>query len=139
MYGVEEVEGRGRGCVATKRIKPGTLVLKEKPQLLLAPSLQFSLHSLEDFAASISLLTEAFVIMSEEDKSDFLDLANMFSVDHSQWSNCAVKFMNLLKQCPKTNKDIGFAAVEQIAQIYKTNAFPNGVCLNMSMFNHSCR
>ena len=34
-YQVKEIEGKGTGCVALKEIKPGIMILQEKPQLKL--------------------------------------------------------------------------------------------------------
>ena len=34
FYQVVEIDGKGLGCVATKDIKRGTLILKEKAQIL---------------------------------------------------------------------------------------------------------
>ena len=37
MFRVEEVEGKGKGCLANRRIEVGELILREKPALLLKP------------------------------------------------------------------------------------------------------
>ena len=34
-YQVKQIEGKGTGCVALKEIKPGIMILQEKPQLKL--------------------------------------------------------------------------------------------------------
>ena len=33
MYEIESIEGKGLGCIATKDIKRGSLILNEKPQI----------------------------------------------------------------------------------------------------------
>ena len=42
LYQVKEIEGKGFGCVATRDIQSGTLILSETPQLLFGkdPSLK---------------------------------------------------------------------------------------------------
>ena len=42
LYQVKEIEGKGFGCVATRDIKSGTLILSETPQLIFGkdPSLK---------------------------------------------------------------------------------------------------
>ena len=42
LYQVKEIEGKGVGCVATRDIKSGTLILSETPQLIFGkdPSLK---------------------------------------------------------------------------------------------------
>ena len=39
MFRVEDVQGRGKGCLASRRIEEGELILSEAPTLLLRPRL----------------------------------------------------------------------------------------------------
>ena len=138
-YSVEEVDGQGKGCVATRSIKPGTLVLTEKPQFTVDPVLEFSSESEESIKEAKSRLTNAFVALSEEDKAEYLGLYNMYSMDRTEWSEENVHYMETLMSCPTIADKIDSTTIAEIAQIYKTNAFPNGVCLAMSRMNHACR
>ena len=41
VYKIVEIEGKGLGCIATKDIQRGDLILREKPQLSNANHLHF--------------------------------------------------------------------------------------------------
>ena len=138
-YKEEKVVGKGLGCIATKSIKRGSLVLREAPQLV-HPEITndgSSFLKREDYEACI----KAFLEMSKEDKENYLKLHNKFKSDQSNWSSVtkqqSVALLKLTQEMPLPN--ISQMRAFEVVAIKITNGFHNGVCLKMSRFNHSCR
>ena len=79
MFRVEEVEGKGKGCLANRRIEVGELILREKPALLLKPRNDEEVDSVEEDEVEEEVETlEAFLGMTREQQVEFLELANMY-------------------------------------------------------------
>ena len=79
MFRVEELEGKGKGCLANRRIEIGELILREKPALLLKPRNDEEVDSVEDDEVEEEVETlEAFLGMTREQQVEFLELANMY-------------------------------------------------------------
>ena len=79
MFRVEEVEGKGKGCLANWRIEVGELIMREKPALLLKPRNDEEVDSVEDDDVEEEVETlEAFLGMTSEQQVEFLELANMY-------------------------------------------------------------
>jgi hypothetical protein len=125
LYNEEDVAGNGVGCIASKDIKKGNLILREIPVLL---------TDVRDGPATIASVEEiigAFVEMLGEDQEKYMLLYNAYYGENtndqwiSQWSN-------------ETTMDISKDQASKVWNIYCTNSFHNGVCLKMSRFNHSC-
>jgi len=125
--------GKGIGCIATKEILPGCLVLRETPALYLPPEE-------EETSSLLQRTITAFLGMTKGEQEIYLCLANMFDKDESEWSETARKDMENLKieleAQPLT--DLSPNDITMIWQIKLTNGFHNGVFLKMSRFNHSC-
>jgi len=133
MYVEEEVNGKGIGCIASEEILPGCLVLRETPCLYLSPE--------EEEGSSVLQRTlRAFSVMTSEDQESYLQLANMFDKDESEWSDTARKDMENIHSELETQPLTGLLPSDIITiwQIKLTNGFHNGVFLKMSRFNHSC-
>ena len=133
MYKEEEVVGKGIGCIATEEISPGCLVLRETPCLFLPPGG-------EDSSALLQRTVKAFLGMESEEQEKYLQLANMFDRDESEWSDTARKDMENIKSELEAQPltDLPPSDIIKIWQIKLTNGFHNGVFLKMSRFNHSC-
>jgi len=130
-YQVKEIEGKGTGCVALKEIKPGIMILQEKPQL----KLKCGNWSFRDLAI-------AFKQMSDDEDDEYLNLYNRFENFEALNERDQAK-INEWTQGLKENL-VSFneerrKAILKIIGIYATNCFENGVCIKMARFNHSCR
>lgn len=67
---MQNIEGKGKGCVATRRIKIGTLIIQEDPQM-----------SMESSGWTVKNYMHAFSMMTNEDQTEYMCLHNRFSSD----------------------------------------------------------
>ena len=128
-----EIEEKGLGCVAQKKIKRGTLILREKPCLLQNINTTGNLD--KDYFDDIFT---AYEKMDSDQKYKFLGLANAYEYIEktNKYHNDKRKvYLNYLREHPKPYPE-GVAL--KVIQITETNRFHNGVYLEMSRFNHSC-
>ena len=128
-----EIEEKGLGCVAQKKIKRGTLILREKPCLLQNINTTGNLD--KDYFDDIFT---AYEKMDNYQRDRFFELANFH--DHIEENNVyhiarREVYLTYLEENPKPYPE-GVAL--KVLQIVDTNGFHNGVCLEMSRFNHSC-
>ena len=98
MFRVEELEGKGKGCLANRRIEVGELILREKPVLLLKPRNDEEVDSVDGDEVEEEVETlEAFLGMTSEQQVEFLELANMYddnSGKREEWPGVT----NILKE-----------------------------------------
>ena len=141
MFRVEEVVGKGKGCLASRRIEEGELILREQPALLLQPRRDEEVDDEEGEEEEVETL-EAFQAMSRDQQTAFFQLANMFNTtrERSEWPSVMVEYKESIRE------DVGRAlehdgismdletAVE-VVEIKETNSFHNGVFLRMSRFD----
>lgn len=134
LYKEAKVSGKGVGCIATKAIKKGDLVLKEAPQLF------FPNVSVTTFEECL-VVVKTFMEMSKEDQERYLDLHNKYDDDETTWSvGMKQRFTAILQATNQmTFPNISQEKAFRVVAIMDTNEFQNGVCLKMSRFNHSCR
>ena len=118
-YEVKEVGLKGIGCVALKEIKPGTMILQEKPQLFLSTG-DLSIHN----------LVISFQQMSEFENEEYLKLHNRFTnfeglndEDKGKVNGWKQDLEENMKGCTEGQKE----AILDIIGIYLTNTFDNGV------------
>ena len=123
LFLVTEIDGKGLGCVAQKEINPGTLILREKPCLVLQPLLGLDNNDKQYFDE----IFHAYEKLDNDQRNKFFELANPYEEPTKELSN-------YLKENPKKSEDVA----QKILQIICINRFDNGVCLEMSRFNHSC-
>ena len=71
FYQVVKIEGKGFGCVATKDIKRGTLILREKAQISFKRS-EFGTP------AWVKSVVTSFKQMSKNNQDEFMKLHNFF-------------------------------------------------------------
>ena len=142
MFRVEDVKGKGKGCLASRRVEAGELILREEPALLLQPRDE---DEEEDGGEGDEVETlEAFQAMSSDQQTAFLQLANMFNTDNrerSEWASVMVEYKESIREDVKKALGRGIAmdletAVE-VVEIKETNSFHNGVCLRMSRFKQT--
>ena len=120
LFLVVNIEGKGLGCIAKKNIEEGTLILREKPCLLLQPGLKNSKYFDNAF--------ESYEKMDNDQKDKFFQLANCYD-------SPILSLTNYLKENQKPYSE---EIAQKVIQIIDTNGFHNGAFLEMSRFNHSC-
>lgn len=144
MFRVVPVTGRGMGCVATKDITRGTLILRETPVLPICPSVRdLEMKMVEEIYAGC----EVSKVDMEKEKAEYRSIMNAFS---KLTAEDKVKYLDLkyhennkadesIMEAYKENKHgISYNLFHKICSIFTTNTFNNGVFLEMSRFNHSC-
>ena len=89
FYKVEKIVGKGFGCIATKDIKRGTLILKEKGQVFDNGSKSVT----EDWIKNV---VNSFNGISKSDQEEFFKLHNRF-LDQDLTSDQA--FTKIQNQC----------------------------------------
>jgi len=134
MYSVQNVEGKGLGCIANSQIKRGTLIEKEEPALKLSTG-ELSTNNFKLYfgKAQAQAIIDNFNKMEKSCKEEYLNLSNKITLVDSDGFNPAEAICSKLDLV-----DINLETAVQVLQIYSTNAFDNGVFLKMSRFNHSC-
>ena len=70
LYEVIEIPGKGKGCLALKKIKAGTLILSEKTHVIAQNNTPAPIF--------ISRLMSSFDNLSEDDKEKYMNLYNRF-------------------------------------------------------------
>ena len=115
LYREEEVLGKGVGCVAIRRIKKGTLLLREKPV--------FDIKIIGDENNYL----RHFVDLTSEDQEKYLGLYNVYDIHSSEWSS---QMKSDLEEAMRESNNLNFPASgisqEQATRIYKiwrTNRF----------------
>ena len=118
-FEVVNIEGKDLGCVALKDLKRGTLILKERPQIVSVtePSGIWTKESCSEVLRN-------FNSMSKSNQVDYLKLSNQFKEMAVEKSK-----ITITENCE---------ILEQIIGIYETNKFKGGVGIQASRFNHSC-
>ena len=140
MFKVEDVPGKGKGCLANRRIEAGELILREEPALLLQPRQDQEVDDEEGKEEEVETL-EAFQAMSNDQQTSFLELANMFNREESEWPSVMLEYKESIREdvekALEHNAGLGIdleTAVE-VVEIKETNSFHNGVFLRMSRFD----
>ena len=137
MFRVEDVKGKGKGCLASRRMVAGELILREEPALLLQPREEEEAEGEEEEVETL----EAFQAMSRDQQTAFLQLANMYNTvrERSEWPSVMGEYKDSIREDVKKALGHGIAmdletAVE-VVEIKETNSFHNGVYLRMSRFD----
>ena len=120
FYKVVAIDGKGFGCVATKKIKPGTLIFSEKPAVTALGNCPETRY--------FKTMMSSFKKLTQNDQKEYLEL-------HS-YSDGELSDEILPKDLfPGMNVDVTKACsalVLKVFGIYKTNTFGNGVGIKMS-------
>ena len=85
LYKLVNIEGKGLGCVAIDEIKPGTLILKEKPQCTM---LCVKSNRYED-------IITAFYVMKKSDQDEYMKLYNKYKAQCSKIRKKSEKFCEI--------------------------------------------
>ena len=120
LYKVIEIPGKGKGCLALKKIKAGTLILSEKthvtaPNNTAAPSF-------------FRRLMSSFDNLSEDDKEKYMNLYNRFEEKPSNQELPKSLFNGMTPKEIETYS----AQVLKVFDIYNTNNFDDGVAIKIS-------
>eukprot|EP00090_Calanus_glacialis_P037900 TRINITY_DN6583_c0_g1_i1.p1 TRINITY_DN6583_c0_g1~~TRINITY_DN6583_c0_g1_i1.p1 ORF type:complete len:354 (-),score=64.48 TRINITY_DN6583_c0_g1_i1:239-1300(-) len=158
MYVVEATPRKGLGCIATTKIKLGSLISREKPILYVDPIQREKdrsiIHNMNiqmcltgeakgkiENVLDIIRVVESFSKLSAADQEEFLNLKDWEEPhENVEDSDAFEKHFNMLEKVLNVGLDkLPFDTVKKVARIYKTNTHHNGVCLKTSRFNHACR
>ena len=121
FYKVVAIDGKGFGCVATKKIKPGTLIFSEKPAVTALGNCPETIY--------FKTMMSSFKKLTQNDQKEYMELHNRFDGELSD---------KILQKdlFPGMNLDVTkaySALVLKVFGIYKTNAFAgDGVGIKMS-------
>jgi len=132
FYKVVEIEGKGMGCIATKKIKPGTIILTQKRDVYA--------KGLQDMNPTLFFksLMASFNDLTPTDQEEYMKLNNRFE---EKMLSVQIKMLpndlfNGMEDGAETQ-----AYTDQVLKvygIYQTNNFDDGVSIKISRFNHSC-
>ena len=132
LYKVVPIEGKGLGCVALKDIKMGTIILEEKPQMV---------------------INEEFVdeSLGHDSKAKTVDYTSLNSHQRAYADAVVEAFMKMSKDdqyrfCGLHNAYVGFSERGEkpdggllMSSIYSTNTLGAAFGIDSARFNHSCR
>ena len=135
LYKVDQIAGKGFGLIALRKIKPGTIIFKEKPQFVpkdYAP--------LEAQRLSKSLMN-AFSAMCQKDQEEFLELPNKY-LDPKFIHDEKPEWYFTWKDYAESQKHFDGKLLLKIICIHSTNSSENNytspVGIRVSRINHSC-
>ena len=141
MFKVEDVTGKGKGCLANRRIEAGELILREEPAFLLQPRWDQEVDDEEGKEEEVETL-EAFQAMRKDQKTSFLELANMFNTarEGSEWPSVMLEYKKSIREdvekaLEHSGLGIDLETAVEVVEIKETNSFHNGVFLRMSRFD----
>ena len=122
FYKVDEIDGKGFGCIALKNIEPGTVILTGKPDVFAEGGERFSAPS----KAVIESLMLSFNNLSPVDQQEYLRL-------HNQWDDKAMEkadellSRDVLRGMNPEEKEMAL----KIYGIYKTNTHEDGLSIKV--------
>ena len=129
LYKILPIEGKGLGCVASREIKMGTLILEEIPQFVVPGKIEKS----EQLSIElVSRLVETFKKMNRSDQEEFLNLHNRF-----EGNTKLNKFVNM-EMSKNQDSSQNLEQAIRIYGIWFTNSYSKGVSIKTSRLNHSC-
>lgn len=131
--------------MAGEDIARGTRILRERPVLGVNAGVRdLKMRRVEEIflelgeervemekeKVELRTVVNSFIQLSEKDKTKYLDLKCEENVESD---NAVIEAADNSEHC-----DLSFGLFAKICSIYTTNTFHNGICLEMSRFNHSC-
>lgn len=148
MFEIRKVNGRGEGCVALRQISRGEILFREKAIITRSVALQElecfiiqnqyhddpTLQEEKILESEIWKVFQLFENLSSSSKSQYLGLSHHPNI----YSEFVRKVANEHSWSHRVNKEFSPELVERVFNIYRTNAFNNGLFLNLAKFNHSC-
>ena len=148
MFEIRKVSGRGEGCVALRPISRGEILFREKAIIIRSVALQeleyFIIQNqyLDDptlqeekiLESEIWKVFQLFENLSSSSKSQYLELSHHPSNDGEFVRKVAIEY----SRSHNVNTEFSPELMENVFNIYRTNAFNNGLFLMLAKFNHSC-
>lgn len=143
LYQITEIGGKGRGVVASKFIKKGTLILKERPQI---PPIEIP----EDVLNEVETMRNMHKCISNPEMKSKLEgfVRNVVSFfyqmkesEQKEYLNLRSKKLDGLKEfIMMMEKDLGKAekTMKIVGTFLSNFARPDGFRIRSSLFNHSC-
>ena len=121
VYKVIEIQGKSLGCVATQDIPKGTLILVEKPQIVLDHNygIQIMFQSLR------KNVCDGFFSMSKDDVEEYLNLANSYKKENELNERMKEK-LEMFKNCGMSGRLL------EIMEIYESNCWSDGLGIKMA-------
>ena len=107
FYKLVAIDGKGFGCVATKKIEPGTLIFSEKPAVTALGNCPETIY--------FKTMMSSFKKLTKNDQKEYMELHNTFDGKLSD------------EILPSYVTKTSSALVLKVYGIYKTNAFGHGV------------
>ena len=114
FYKVVAIDGKGFGCVATKKIKPGTLIFSEKPAVTALGNCPETIY--------FKTMMSSFKKLTQNDQKEYLELHNRFDGEITDEILPKDFFQGMNLDVTKAYS----ALVLKVFGIYKTNAFGGG-------------
>ena len=148
MFEIRKVSGRGEGCVALRQISRGEILFREKAIITRSVALQElecfiiqnqyhddpTLQEEKILESEIWKVFQLFENLSSSYKSHYLELSHHPNIYGEFVRNVAIEY----SRSHSVNTEFSPELVERVFNIYRTNAFNNGLFLNLAKFNHSC-
>ena len=139
FYQVMPIDGKGLGCVATKDIKRGTLILREKAQILYKKS------EIETKGWTKNVV-KSFNQMNKTNQEEFLKLHNHFLDQDLSPNQQFTHYQNLLRLAvrvkERSKSEQEREKILAILFICSSNCFMHDdfhcIAIQASRFNHSC-
>ena len=120
FYKLVTIDGKGLGCVATKKIEPGTLIFSEKPAVIAQGDCPDKIY--------FKTMMSSFKKLTQNDQKEYLELYNRFDGELSDKILPKDLFPGMNLEVTKACSTL----VLKVFGIYKTNTFVNGVGIKMS-------
>ena len=77
-YKVVEIEGKGLGCVASEKIKKGSLILRENPQMRIPEEILKGKNGIQNIPLIIRSVLKSFNEMKKADQAEFMTLHDKY-------------------------------------------------------------
>ena len=120
LYEVKEIPGKGKGCLALKKIKAGTLILSEKTHVTAPNNTPKPIF--------YNRLMSSFDNLSKDDQEKYMNLYNRFEIKPSNQVLPKSLFDGMTPEKIETYS----AQVLKVFDIYKSNSFDDGVAIKIS-------
>jgi len=130
-YKVVEIPGKGLGCVAVKKIQPGTVILTGEPDVIAQGDISPIWTS--PSKKLIESLMSSFKSLSQTNQEEYLSLHNQW-VEELREKSDKILPKDLILGMNQDEKQ----KILKVYGIYKTNTRKDGLSLKGSRFNHSC-
>ena len=122
FYKLIEIDGKGLGCIATKMIKPGTLIFSERP----------GVTTTGDYPESIyfKTLMSSFKNLTPNEQKEYMELCTFDRFGQEPSDTILPK--DLFEEMNPYETENYSALVLKVSGIYSTNTFSDGVGLKMA-------